>query len=192
METQIYSSKSFDKYPRSKKHILFLQAFSGCDTTSALFKKGKLSIIKMFEKHSNLDQSAQVFQQENCPLETLFENGVRVFLAMHNAPKSERSIDNFRYTQFIKSTRLNKPVQLSSLPPTSAAARQHINRVYYQIQTWLGNDLEPQEWGWVLQNEILEPTTLLPPAPEELLNSIFCNCKKGCGSSCGCRKLGLQ
>jgi hypothetical protein len=95
---------------------------------------------------------------------------------MYNAPKSEHNIDNFRYTQLIKSTRLNKPMQLSSLPPTNAAAQScH------------------QEWGWILQNDILEPTTtLLPPAPEELLYRIFCNCKKGCGSSCGCRKLGLQ
>ncbi|KAG8323769.1 hypothetical protein J6590_107691, partial [Homalodisca vitripennis] len=46
----------------------------------------------------------------------------------YNAPKSEDDIDSFRYTQFIKSTRLNKPVQLSSLPPSSTAARQHILR----------------------------------------------------------------
>lgn len=40
---------------------------------------------------------------------------------------------------------------------------------------------------------MLQPiTTLIPPAPEELLNSIFCNCTKGCGSNCGCRKVGLQ
>jgi hypothetical protein len=84
---------------------------------------------------------------------------------MCNAPKSEHNIDNFQYTQFIKSTRLNKPMQLSSLPPTNAAAQScH------------------QEWEWILQNDILEPTTtLLPPAPEELL----CNCKKGCFSVCG-------
>ncbi|KAJ8898103.1 hypothetical protein PR048_003463 [Dryococelus australis] len=49
-----------------------------------------------------------------------------------------------------------------------------------------------EEWGWILQNETLEPTTLLPPAPEKLLSTIFCNCKKGCGTSCTCRKLGLQ
>jgi hypothetical protein len=67
---------------------------------------------------------------------------------MCNAPKSEHNIDNFQYTQFIKSTRLNKPMQLSSLPPTNAAAQScH------------------QEWEWILQNDILEPTTtLLPPA----------------------------
>ncbi|KAK9872193.1 hypothetical protein WA026_016247 [Henosepilachna vigintioctopunctata] len=191
-QQEIFSSKSFDQYPRTKKHILFLHAFSGCDTTSALFKKGKKTVTKALEKIPNLDKLVEVFQQENCPVQTLFENGVRILLALYNAPKSEDNIDHFRYTQFIKLTKLNKPVQLSTLPPTSVAAHQHINRVYYQIQTWLGNDLEPQEWGWMLENGILEPIrTLLPPAPTELLNIIFCNCKNGCGSRCGCRKSGL-
>lgn len=39
---------------------------------------------------------------------------------------------------------------------------------------------------------LLEPLrTPGPPAPQELLKMIFCNCKKGCGSACGCRKVGL-
>ena len=37
-----------------------------------------------------------------------------------------------------------------------------------------------------MRNDFLEP------APEYLLNTIFCNCKSGCGSRCGCRKAGLQ
>ncbi|GFY51278.1 hypothetical protein TNIN_124431 [Trichonephila inaurata madagascariensis] len=55
------------------------------------------------------------------------------------------------FVQYIKSTKLNKPVQLSDIPP-SAAAHQHISRVYYHVQTWLGNHLEPQELGWILRN----------------------------------------
>lgn len=113
-------------------------------------------------------------------------------MALYNAPKSEDNIDHFRYTQFIKLTKINKPVQLSTLPPASVAAHQYTNLVYYQIQTWLGNDLEPQEWGWMLESGILEPIrTLLPPARTELQNIIFCNCKNGCGSRSGCRKSGL-
>ena len=42
----------------------------------------------------------------------------------------------------------------------------------------------------MLQNEFLEQ--ILPPAPDELLNTIFCNCKNGCGPRCGSRKSGLQ
>ncbi|KAI4488083.1 hypothetical protein M0804_004931 [Polistes exclamans] len=133
------------------------------------------------------------FEKQNCPVQSLFESGVRTLLAIYNAPKSENCIDRLRYAQFIKLTKLNKPVQLSTLPPTSAAALQHFNRVYYQVQTWLGHDLEPQNWGWIMRKEFLEPVmTMNPPAPEELLNKIFCNCKNGCGSRCGCRKAGLQ
>lgn len=190
--TLIYSSKSLDKYRLCKEHILFLHALTGCDTTSALFNKGKLKVMTMFEKHPDLTHSAQIFQAENCPPDTVFQNGKRFLLAMYGAPKDEVNLDKFRYTQFIKATRLNRPVKLSSLPPTSEAARQHIYRVYYQVQIWLGKNLQPEEWGWDLKNDILQPkTTLLPPAPDELLNTIFCNCKKGCGAQCGCRKVGL-
>ena len=36
------------------------------------------------------------------------------------------------------------------LPPTSDAAKFHSHRVYLQVQAWLGNNMEPTEWGWVL------------------------------------------
>lgn len=66
----------------------------------------------------------------------------------------------------MKSRKLNKPVQLSNIPSTNAAAHQQFNRVYYQVPTWLGHDLEPQEWGWTIRNELLEfITTILAPAP---------------------------
>ncbi|GFY41967.1 uncharacterized protein TNIN_275051 [Trichonephila inaurata madagascariensis] len=113
------------------------------------------------ENLPNLDQLVQIFQEKNCPVQTLHKNGVRVLLAIYNVPPYESSIDNLRYTQFIKSTKLNKPVQLSNTPPTSAAAHQHISRVYYQVQTWLGYHIEPQERGWILRNEFLEPITTL-------------------------------
>lgn len=78
-------------------------------------------------------------------------------LAVYNAPKSVGSIDHLRYTQYVKFTKLNKPVQLSSMPPTSAAAQQHLNHVHYQVKTWLGHHLEPQERGWTMRNGFLEP-----------------------------------
>ena len=34
--------------------------------------------------------------------------------------------------------------------------------------------------------------TMNTPDLEELLNTIFCNCKNGCGSQYGCIKAGLQ
>ncbi len=30
------------------------------------------------------------------------------------------------------------------------------------------------------------------PAPQKVLDMIFCSCKTGCSSQCGCRKAGLE
>ncbi|GBO31093.1 hypothetical protein AVEN_144736-1 [Araneus ventricosus] len=54
------------------------------------------------------------------------------------------------------------------------------------------NKLDPENWGWVSKDNGLEPIqTLLPPASEKLLNTIFCNCKKGRNCNCACKKVGL-
>ncbi|GFU87669.1 uncharacterized protein TNCV_2935911 [Trichonephila clavipes] len=92
---------------------------------------------EMFFKKHNRESSEFESTSSNIPrrklsyTNILHENGVRVLLAIYNAPKSENSIGTLRYTQLIKSTKLNKPVQLFDIPPTSAAANQHISRVYY-------------------------------------------------------------
>lgn len=53
--------------------------------------------------------------------------------------------------------------------------------------------LRPNTGGKIGRPQNEEPIqTLLPPAPEKLLNTIFCNCKKGCSAKCGCRKVGLE
>ncbi|GBM62028.1 hypothetical protein AVEN_220955-1 [Araneus ventricosus] len=95
---------------------------------------------------------------------------------MFGAPQKKiDSIDKYRYLSFVKNTRNSKRVPLSCLPPTCATAHKHLCRVYYQVQVWLGNELDPENWGWVLKDNGLEPfQTLLPSAPEKLTNTIFC------------------
>jgi len=48
VKTQFYNSSSFDKYPHCKQHILLLHAITGCDTTFALFNKGKSYLSRSF------------------------------------------------------------------------------------------------------------------------------------------------
>jgi hypothetical protein len=68
-----------------------------------------------------------------------------------------------------------------------------ISSTYKCIQTWLGNNLEPQEWGWILQNDILENRQQHHYHQHQKNCAIgYFPSKKGCGSSCGCRNLGLQ
>jgi len=49
-----YSANNF-KYPKHvKNNILFLHAFSGCDTTSSFLRQGKMKFVKLLEKNNKL------------------------------------------------------------------------------------------------------------------------------------------
>ncbi|KAL4104439.1 hypothetical protein QTP88_019740 [Uroleucon formosanum] len=188
----MYSSQSLTSYSKCQAHILFLHAITGCDTTSALYQRSKTKVFKLFEKCQDLVDYAEVFKNIDSSPDIILTNGIRFLLAMYGAPKKIDSIDKYRYLSFVKNTRSNKSVKLPCLLPTSPAAYQRLYRVYYQVQVWLGNELNPEDWGWVFKDNGLEPVqTLLPPAPEKLLNTIFCNCKKGCSYNCSCKKVGL-
>ncbi|CAH0552841.1 unnamed protein product [Brassicogethes aeneus] len=113
--------------------------------------------------------------------EEVITNGIRFLLSICGAPKKTTCFHTYRYACFVKNSKSKKQVQLACLPPTSMAAYQHLFRVYYQVQVWLGYQVEPKDWV----------QTLLPPAPEKLLNTIFRNCKKGCSAKSGCKKVGL-
>ncbi|GBP82798.1 hypothetical protein EVAR_46021_1 [Eumeta japonica] len=67
---------------------------------------------------------------------------------------------------------------LSSLPPTQDTARFHTFRVYHQVQSWLGNYNDLEDWGWKKCGKLLMLVqNSKPPAPPELLKLIFCKCK---------------
>lgn len=189
-----YSSKSLEKIlPKCKEHILFLHAFTGCDTTSAFFKRGKNVFAKNFEKRTDLQNAATVFKNECKDINEIFKAGVTCTLALYNAPQKIKDLNELRYNSFLKATAKNTCVKLPSLPPTADAAFEHFKRVYLQVQTWFGKEISPEEWGWKDERGILIPQTMTQrPAPESLLKIIFCACKTGCGASCGCRKSGLN
>ncbi|KAL4105063.1 hypothetical protein QTP88_020338 [Uroleucon formosanum] len=121
VDTKIYSStNSMDHYNFGREHILFLHAVTGCDTTSTFFNKGKVKVLKLLENRPDLQSAAAVFKNQNCSVQDIFEHGIKFILAMYGAQKQVVSIDNYRYITFAKLTRNNKPVKLSSLPPTKA------------------------------------------------------------------------
>lgn len=116
--------------------------------------------------------------------------------ALYGAPEAVVALDKHRHHCFMKAVAkcpINTQLQLASLPPTSAAAKEHSMRVFHQVQNWLGNDLAASEWGWRLVNGQPHPIlTQKAPAPDALLKLIFCNCTTGCARACGCRKAGIQ
>ncbi|GBN90397.1 hypothetical protein AVEN_152696-1 [Araneus ventricosus] len=91
---------------------------------------------------------------------------------MYGAPKKIDSIDKYRYLSFVKNTRNNKRVQLSCLPPTYAAAYQHLCCAYYQVQVWLGqfcSNVESNttdEDSYEINEEISDPSFFLEQSIE--------------------------
>ncbi|GBO42386.1 hypothetical protein AVEN_192569-1 [Araneus ventricosus] len=141
IETKMYSSQSLSSFTKCQAHISFLHAITGCDTTSAFFKRRKTKEFKLFVKRHDLIDCAEVFTNIGSSPDITLTNGTRFLLAMYGAPNKIASIDKYRYLTFVKNTSNNKLVQLSCLPPTFAAAYQHLCRVYYQVQVCLGNHL---------------------------------------------------
>ena len=58
--------------PNIKEHLLFIHAFSGCDTTSAVHDKGKNSVKKMIEKSKEAQALATVFARSEASQEKIY------------------------------------------------------------------------------------------------------------------------
>ena len=64
-----------------------------------------------------------------------------------------------------------------------------------EAQQWLGVcNMKEADWGWMTQDENLVPVmTDLPPAPDELLRVIRCNCTTDFSTTrCSCRNHSLE
>ena len=119
--------------------------------------------------------------------------GRKLLLDLYNSKRSA-SLEKLRYIFYTqKVSKMSSSFKLESLPPTSAVAKYHSYRAYFTIQEWLGNvgKLDPTDWGWEYQENMLTPFfTDMPVAPEQLL-LMLCGCKEECQNRCKCRKAGM-
>ena len=178
--------------PEICSHNLFLHAVLGCDTTSRLYGIGKGTSLKKFKSNIHFREQAKAFDVQSASLQDVPAAGEQVLVSIYNGRPGE-DLDSLRCKRFCEKVATNTShVQPQTLPPTSAAAKYHSLRVYLQIQQWKGSgdDFSPVEWGWKESEGGLTPVhTDLPPAPEELLRVIRCNCQTDCSSMrCTCKK----
>lgn len=175
--------------------ILFIHAVLGCDTTSRLYGLGKGASLNKFMMSTLFQTQSQQFLAEDASPDVVEAAGEIALVCLYKG-KPDESLDSLRYKRFCEKVAVKTSKILpQTLPPTSAAARYHSRRVYLQIQQWKGNNnLQPVDWGWRMSDGNLVPVmTDLPPAPQDLLNVIQCNCSTDCGSArCTCRKNNLE
>lgn len=169
------------------KHLLFAHAIGGCKTTSQLHNISKTSAYNKLD-NVHFANLAEIFCCAESSEESIIKAGNEVFISLYNGKKDE-TLNKLRYRKFVeKNRRGTSTVTSKALPPTEAAAKFHYLRVFYQIQIWLQNKLNPLNFGWVERNSILRPvSTKLPVAPANILAKIRCGCKGDCDSArCSC------
>ena len=177
------------------KMLPFIHAFTGCDATSKIQGISKGAAIKKLMADKQLQTFADVFNN-NSDREAVQKAGEQILTVLFGGHETE-GLDLLRFRKFARKLTIGTTcVQVHSLPPTSASAKYHSMRVYYQVQCWISEDntLLPTQWGWQVTRNMLHPMkTDMPPAPMRLLKIIKCNCKSNCDSKrCSCRKHGLE
>ena len=113
--------------------LLFIYAFSGCDTTSQFHNIGKGTTLDMFAKSSKLPLFAQTFMSPTSTHQDIEKNGEDAVLLLYKANQGE-SIIGLRKRLFLeKLAKAKSFVKPERLPPTCSSLRYHSFRMYYQI-----------------------------------------------------------
>ena len=183
-----------------KAQLLFVHAWSGCDTTSATFGQGKTTLLKKIKESNKLQQISYLMNNADASPEQIGKAGIQVFIIMCGGKQGD-TLNTLRYIKFMEMVSSGTTLDPQKLPPTERAAYYHSLRVRLQVIIWkklTSNDLDPKQWGWKLDSTALIPImTDLNAAPESLLKFVRCRCKLSsknpCGTNmCSCRKNGLK
>jgi hypothetical protein len=170
----------------------FVHAVTGCDSTSRIFGIGKSLALKKCINSEYFRAQGEVFNDKNSSRDAILKAGEEAISCLYGGLPLE-GLQILRWRKFTSKTICSraKSVLIQSLPPTPDAASLHCLRTYYQCQIWLHEVcMDPKEWGWQMEKEILVPKRMsLPAAPDALLSIIRCKCKSGCDTKrCSCRK----
>ncbi|KAE8743484.1 hypothetical protein FOCC_FOCC010907 [Frankliniella occidentalis] len=175
--------------------LLVLHALTGCDSTSAPYNKGKKDPLQKLQDKEEFRRIISIFNSEGASAEEIATAGEAFLLSLYGS--SDQFLDVARFSAYLRTVAkkpISSDIDMKYLPPSSAAARQHSFRAYYQVQEWRGAELDPTKWGWKVVNNIFQPVmTLLPPAPPEVLELSACGCAGNCSTRrCSCYAAGRK
>ena len=179
------------------KDLLFLHAFSGCDTTSRLYGIGKGKFVTKYMGDVAFKNAAATFYDSAASNDHIMLAGENAVKLVYDADNASTTLNKLRCQKFhLKVATSSTYVQSKSLPPTAASCYEHSLRVYLQVQEWKNTSgLNPEEYGWKLQNNKYVPIFFkgIKPAPDQLLRIIRCTCKGDCSKvNCSCKFNGLE
>jgi len=176
----------------------FFHRFTGCDTMSSFFRKGKRLA---WEAWNCFPDASTAFSWAALNPFTQFDGKSQTFrllerftIVLYCKNSNIEIVDEARMELFCKD---NKAME--NIPPTSDALLQHAKRAAYQASVWTSsqdcqqNRPKLESWGWTWDecSKEWQPVWINQPiASNSCLELIKCACKseKGCGARCGCKR----
>ena len=105
--------------------VPFCHTFSGCDTTSAFFGKGKKQALNKLKNSKTFWDLVEIFSKPKAPIAAIERAGQAFAIARYDDHQNRcNTLDKLRvvkYTRKIATQPVTVSFQLSSLPPTSIA-----------------------------------------------------------------------
>ena len=162
--------------------LLFLHAYTGCDTTSKIFGVGKKSVFhKMVKGGATLKDCATSFLLSEQTAASIVNKGCQTMAVIFWGTRTD-FFSSLRYNVLGKKVVSSQSfVTPKRLPPTESSTKFHCLRVYYQIMVWLGqeSDMDTCEWGC----QFVPTESDMNADPDSLLKIIHCNCTTACSTS---------
>ena len=172
-------------------------AFTGCDTTSSFFGKGKKSAYSVWLSHSKFDCAFSEMSNRQPG-----ENSIRTvypliqqFVSILYGADGTSDVDETRL-DFL----LHKGKDFDNMPPSSDALYQHTLRSVYQSGYIWGSmfdaaleEVYVENWGRKkvggINSSSIPRYTTLPIISRDLRELSVCKCTTGkCSGNCGCKK----
>ena len=123
--------------------LLPLHAFTGCDTTSAFVRKGKIGPLRLLQKNTRFIPTFASLGESPSPSLEMYKDLEAFTCMMYGARSGVEDINKLRYTMFIiryspKNRLLSSDtgIDTSLLPPCRSSLRMHIQRANYQTMIW--------------------------------------------------------
>jgi hypothetical protein len=179
------------------KALLGFHSFSGCDSIGRFAGHGKPTFFKQFIEADDDIIEAFIHLASEHPISPLIVNVLAKFVCHIYAPK-HTNIDNLKDLRWYLFCQ--KMGESDTLPPTEATLEQHILRSHLQAFIWgqadvpMQNQPDPCSNGWRITGNTLKcVTTTLKPAPNAILELVYCKCKKTkcTGGQCSCKRKDL-
>ncbi|GBN38609.1 hypothetical protein AVEN_39521-1 [Araneus ventricosus] len=140
-----FSASNFKYSQCVKNALLFLHAFSGCDTTTSFCRQGRKKFLKLILRNEALLQITQFCMSKEAQMDSTVDAERRLMVALYRG-KVYDALNGLGFQLFSKSLMKGNLI-LASLHPRLEAVRQNCLRTYLQALMWLDQVLNSLNWG---------------------------------------------